>query len=58
MTQLRKYIRYGIYYNRRKIGIDATKFFNYLSGYTVKPEYYNLFVSPSDIRDEFLVFDR
>lgn len=39
---------------KRKFGIDATNFFNYLSGYTEKPEYNHLVVSPHDIRDKFI----
>ena len=35
---------------KRKFGIDATNFFNYLSGYTRKPDYNHLVVAPHDIR--------
>ncbi|MGP1907216.1 RNA degradosome polyphosphate kinase [Metabacillus sp. JX24] len=35
-------------------GIDATNFFNYLSGYTEKPEFHHLSVAPFDIRTDFL----
>ena len=35
-------------------GIDATNFFNYLSGYTEKPKFHHLVVAPFDIRDEFI----
>ncbi|MCG3056009.1 RNA degradosome polyphosphate kinase, partial [Escherichia coli] len=40
--------------SKRQFGIDATNFFNYLSGYTQKPAYHHLSVAPFDIRDDFL----
>ena len=40
--------------SNKEFGIDATNFFNYLSGYTEKPDYHHLIVAPFDIRDEFL----
>lgn len=36
------------------IGVDATNFFNYLSGYMDKPTYHHLAVSPFGIRDKFI----
>ena len=50
----RIYTDMGIITTNKKIGSDATQFFNYLSGYTEKPDYQKLFVSPFDIRDKFL----
>ncbi|TQR09079.1 RNA degradosome polyphosphate kinase [Psychrobacillus soli] len=50
----RMYTDMGIITTNKRIGSDATQFFNYLSGYTNKPEYDKLFVSPYDIRDKFL----
>ncbi|MFJ5769686.1 RNA degradosome polyphosphate kinase [Psychrobacillus sp. NPDC093180] len=50
----RIYTDMGIITTNKKIGSDATQFFNYLSGYTNKPEYNKLVVSPYDIRDKFL----
>ena len=44
----------GIITTNKKIGIDATNFFNYLSGYTEKPNFHHLVVSPFDIRSEFI----
>ncbi|SDN59947.1 RNA degradosome polyphosphate kinase [Alkalicoccus daliensis] len=38
----------------KKIGIDATNFFNYLSGYSSKPDYYYLSVAPLDIRKDLI----
>lgn len=38
----------------RKIGIDATNFFNYLSGYMEKSTYHHLSVAPFDIRNDFI----
>lgn len=40
--------------SKRKFGIDATNFFNYLSGYTEKPEFHHLSVAPFDIRKDFI----
>lgn len=50
----RMYTDMGIITTNKRIGSDATQFFNYLSGYTSKPEYEKLVVSPYDIRDKFL----
>ena len=44
----------GLITSDEKFGIDATNYFNYLSGHMVKPEYHHLIVSPSDIRDEYV----
>ncbi|WP_010301926.1 RNA degradosome polyphosphate kinase [Kurthia senegalensis] len=48
------YTDMGIITTNKKIGVDATNFFNYLSGYTNKPDFGHLVVSPYDIRDAFL----
>ncbi|MRX73778.1 RNA degradosome polyphosphate kinase [Bacillus lacus] len=48
------YTDMGLLTSKRKIGIDATNFFNYLSGYTDKPEFHHLSVAPFDIRSEFI----
>ncbi len=48
------YTDMGIITTNKKIGIDATNFFNYLSGYTKKPNFNHLVVSPYDIRNEFI----
>ncbi|WP_428908812.1 RNA degradosome polyphosphate kinase [Niallia sp. Krafla_26] len=48
------YTDYGYITTKRKFGIDATNFFNYLSGYTEKPEYHHLAVAPHDIRGELI----
>lgn len=48
------YTDMGIITTRKKFGIDATNFFNYLSGYTEKPVFHHLVVAPFDIRDEFM----
>jgi len=44
----------GLITSDEKFGIDATNYFNYLSGHMAKPEYHHLIVSPSDIRDEYV----
>nr|WP_295974637.1 RNA degradosome polyphosphate kinase [uncultured Bacillus sp.] len=48
------YTDLGYITTKRKFGIDATNFFNYLSGYTKKPDYHHLVVAPHDIKGEFL----
>jgi polyphosphate kinase len=48
------YTDHGYITTKRKFGIDATNFFNYLSGYTEKPDYHHLVVSPHDILSEFI----
>ncbi|MBP0727149.1 RNA degradosome polyphosphate kinase [Bacillus sp. RG28] len=48
------YTDMGLITSNQKIGIDATNFFNYLSGHTEMPEYYHLSVSPFGIRDKLL----
>ncbi|MBD1381272.1 RNA degradosome polyphosphate kinase [Metabacillus arenae] len=48
------YTDMGIITSKRKFGIDATNFFNYLSGYTEKPEFHHLSVAPFDIRRDII----
>lgn len=48
------YTDFGYITTKREFGNDATNFFNYLSGYTQKPEYNHLVVAPDDIRGEFI----
>lgn len=48
------YTDMGIITTEKKFGIDATNFFNFLSGYTEKPKFHHLIVAPYDIRDEFI----
>jgi polyphosphate kinase len=50
------YTDMGLLTSKRKFGIDATNFFNYLSGYTEKPEFHHLSVAPFDIRKDFIRF--
>ena len=42
MRRLRSYTDMGIITTNEEFGIDATNFFNYLSGYMEKPEYHHL----------------
>lgn len=49
----KQYTDMGIITTDPKIGIDAVNFFNYLSGYSLKPEYHSLHVAPFEIRDLF-----
>lgn len=48
------YTDMGIISTNNEIAEDAINFFNYLSGYSVKPIYNKLIVAPFDIRDVFL----
>ncbi|MBD1380929.1 RNA degradosome polyphosphate kinase [Metabacillus arenae] len=48
------YTDVGLITANRKIGIDGTNFFHYLSGYMEKPAYHYLSVSPFDIRKDFI----
>ncbi|WLR43189.1 RNA degradosome polyphosphate kinase [Bacillus carboniphilus] len=48
------YTDMGIMTSDSKFGIDATNFFNYLSGYTEKPHFHQISVAPFDIRRDFL----
>ena len=48
------YTDMAIMTSNRKIGADAISFFNYLSGYTLKPSYHHLSVSPFNIRNDLL----
>ncbi|WP_066185849.1 MULTISPECIES: RNA degradosome polyphosphate kinase [Gracilibacillus] len=41
---------------KRKFGVDATNFFNYLSGYTEKPTFHHLSMAPFDIRNDLLTY--
>ncbi|WP_436964583.1 RNA degradosome polyphosphate kinase [Staphylococcus xylosus] len=49
------YTDMGIITTNNEIAEDAINFFNYLSGYSIKPVYNKLIVAPFDIRDVFLV---
>ena len=48
------YTDMGIITTNKEIAEDAINFFNYLSGYSVKPVYNKLIVAPFDIRDVFI----
>ncbi|GEQ05891.1 RNA degradosome polyphosphate kinase [Staphylococcus gallinarum] len=48
------YTDMGIITTDKEIADDALKFFNYLSGYSVKPDYNKIIVAPFDIRDVFI----
>ncbi|MBS3680854.1 RNA degradosome polyphosphate kinase [Ornithinibacillus massiliensis] len=50
----RTYTDLGLLTANEEIGIDATNFFNYLSGYMDKPDYHHLVMSPFDIREKFV----
>lgn len=48
------YTDMGIITTNQEIAEDAINFFNYLSAYSIKPEYNKLIVAPFDIRDVFI----
>ncbi len=48
------YTDMGLFTSKRKFGIDATNFFNYLSGYTEKPDFHHLSISPFDMKKRFI----
>lgn len=48
------YTDMGMITTNKDIAEDAINFFNYLSGYSIKPEYNKLIVAPFDIRDVFI----
>ncbi|WP_181536524.1 RNA degradosome polyphosphate kinase [[Anoxybacillus] calidus] len=48
------YTDLGLITANKKIGEDATNFFNYLSGYMEKPDFHHLSVAPFDIRRDFI----
>lgn len=48
------YTDMGIFTANEEIGQDASNFFNYLSGYTERPVYRHLHVSPFAIRDSLI----
>ncbi|MBT2583816.1 RNA degradosome polyphosphate kinase [Planococcus sp. ISL-109] len=48
------YTDMSLFTSQKEIGIDATNFFNYLSGYTEKPEFHYLSVAPFSIREDIL----
>lgn len=50
----RIYTDMGLLTADEQIGVDATNFFNSLSGHMQKPDYHHLTVSPFGIRDTFL----
>lgn len=50
----RTYTDLGLLTANEEIDIDATNFFNYLSGYMDKPDYHHLVMSPFDIREKFV----
>jgi polyphosphate kinase len=48
------YTDMSLFTSKQEFGVDATNFFNYLSGYTEKPEFHRLSVAPFSIRKDFL----
>ena len=54
MQTAKLYTDFGYITSRKDFGVDATNFFNYLSGYTTKPHFHHLSVAPFDIREQFM----
>lgn len=50
------YTDMGMVTTKRKFGIDATNFFNYLSGFTEKPVFHHISMAPYDIQDDFITY--
>ncbi|GAE24736.1 polyphosphate kinase [Halalkalibacter wakoensis JCM 9140] len=48
------YTDLGYFTANEKFGVDATNFFNYLSGYSEKPNWHYLSTAPFEIRNKFL----
>ncbi|KIY21049.1 RNA degradosome polyphosphate kinase [Mesobacillus subterraneus] len=48
------YTDLGLFTANEEFGIDATNFFNYLSGFMEKPPFHHLIMAPNDIREEFI----
>lgn len=48
------YTDMGILTSDRAFGSDATHFFNYLSGYTEKPDFHHLSMAPFDIQNDII----
>jgi polyphosphate kinase len=48
------YTDMGLLTSNPKFGIDATDFFNYLSGYLEKPPFHHISTSPFDIREDLI----
>lgn len=48
------YTDIGFFTSEETFGIDATNFFNYLSGYAEKPDWNHFSVSPYDMRETFI----
>lgn len=48
------YTDHGLITSKKEFGVDATNFFNYLSGYMDKPKYNHLVIAPYDIQEEFI----
>jgi polyphosphate kinase len=50
------YTDLGLITSNDEFGMDATNFFNYLSGFMEKPEFHHFSMSPMDIREDFIRF--
>lgn len=48
------YTDMSLFTAKKEFGVDATNFFNYLSGYTEEPEFHHLSVAPFTIRLDFM----
>ncbi|RKQ35697.1 RNA degradosome polyphosphate kinase [Oceanobacillus halophilus] len=48
------YTDMGLITTKRKFGIDATNFFNYISGFTERPDFHHISMAPFEIRRDFI----
>ncbi|MDQ0199115.1 RNA degradosome polyphosphate kinase [Neobacillus ginsengisoli] len=50
------YTDLGLITSNKEFGLDATNFFNYLSGFMEKPHFNHFVMSPLEIREDFIQF--
>lgn len=53
-TTARVYVDLGMFTAREEFGVDATAFFNHLSGYSITPDWNRFVIAPFGLRDKFL----
>jgi polyphosphate kinase len=54
VTTARVYTDIGLFTAREEFGIDASAFFNHLSGYSAIPEWKQITTAPTSLREKFL----
>jgi polyphosphate kinase len=48
------YTDWGMFTARESFGVDATAFFNHLTGYSHRPSYHQIVTAPDDLKDSLL----